>query len=85
MQHRLTIKRGLGLLIENQSTLLYLRDETLFLLGCQKEADHPKELQVDGGHLDLPQSPVHQADGQVQSLVLEMQHLLGWTDMWFNT
>ena len=55
---------------------LYLREETLFLLGRQKEADHSEELQVSGGHRDPPQATVHQVYGQVQSLILEMQHLL---------
>lgn len=61
---------------------LYLGEETLFLLGRQKEAGHAEELQVGGGHLDLPQATVHQVYGQVQSLILEVQQLLGGTDVY---
>lgn len=54
----------------------YLRNETLFLLRSKEEANHAEELQVDCGHLDLPQGSIEEVYGQVESLLLEMHHFL---------
>lgn len=47
----------------------YLREKTLFLLGCQEEANQAQELQVGSRHLDLAESTVEEVDGQVERLL----------------
>lgn len=65
--------------------MVYLREETLFLLCCKEQANHAKELQVGRGNLDLTQGAVEKVYGQVQGLLLEMQQLLEGSKGTVNT
>lgn len=54
----------------------YLRQEALFLFCSKEEANHPEELQVGCGHLDLLQGAVEEVHGQIEGLSLKLHHLL---------
>lgn len=54
----------------------YIREQTLFFLRSEEEANHAEELQIDRGHLDLTQGAVDKVNGEVEGFILEMQALL---------
>lgn len=53
-----------------------LWEEALLFLRSNKYANHTKELQVCGGHLELSQGVIEEVNGQIEGVFLEVQQLL---------